>query len=108
MPAIETITTGDSLYFVFDRSGESLSGWTLEVFVKLFPDGDVLVGPIEVKITDNGTKWEGYLTFTQTEDLEHSDYPYYLIGIMENESTGERQQVRGCPERFSVKTSWES
>lgn len=91
MAKIASLREDGSMPFIFDRSGMSLSGWILNVFVKQFPDGDVLIGPRVVAAT--GFVWEDYLTSTETAVLPpNSGTPYYLIGLMTNSSTDEKEE----------------
>ncbi len=103
MARIPSLREDGSLPFIFDRSGMSLSGWILNIFVKQFIDGPVLIGPIQIANTDP-LFWEGYLTSTETSVLAPSaESPYYLIGLMTNAQTDEKQEDEL---RFHVGESW--
>ena len=105
MAVIPSLREDGSLPFIFDRSGMSLQGWILSIFVKQYIDGAVLIGPREVEATDD-LIWEGYLTSTETSVLgPSSDSPYYLIGLMTNGSTDEKQEDEL---RFHVGKTWSS
>ncbi len=103
MAKIASVREDGSLPFIFDRSGLDLAGWTLNVFVKQFPEGDVLIAPRLVEPTDQ-LVWEGYLTSTETSVLPpNTGTPYYLIGLMTNPSTDEKEED---VLRFHVGTRW--
>lgn len=100
---IDAIREDGSLPFVFDRTGMTLGPWILNIIVRQFPTSPILIGPRE--IPDSGDVWEGFLTSSETALLDvSSKAPYYLIGVMTNQSTDEKQQV---PLRFHVGMKWD-
>ncbi len=102
MAKIPSLRENGSLPFIFDRSGMSIQGWDLNIFVKQFPDGDTLIGPLLILPT-NDVIWEGFLTSTETSVLPPSASPYYLIGLMTNASTDEKEEKEL---RFHVGKTW--
>lgn len=96
---ITIIRKGESLPFVFDRSGKSIEGWICTINVKRFPDD---ASQITRAIVPNGTTWPGFLTSSETEGL-NSIGLYRLIGLLTNSSTGEEEQV---PVRFNLANAW--
>lgn len=107
MSAITIVKPGGSIPFFFDRGGESIRGWTLEVFIKQRPEDDYIIGPFEVE-TQNGCNWQGYFAASTTDELEPSNIPYYIIGVITNQDTNEKQQIDGGRQRFHIQSSWES
>jgi len=103
MSKIQTIREDGSLPFVFDRGAASISGWVCNIIVRQFPNSPILIGPREIIPT--GNVWEDFLTSTETSVLDvSSQSPYYLIGLLTNQSTDEKQQV---PLRFHVSSKWD-
>ena len=104
---ITRLLKGESLPFIFDRSGESIQGWECNISVKKFQsDGpnDYNFAPrlIQPDLTEN--EWPGFLTSTEIDDLTENG-TFRLIGLLTNSSTDEEEQV---PLRFFVGQSWAS
>jgi len=95
---ITIIRQGESLPFEFDREGEDITGWTCLIEVKIFPDDTAIVSRT---ITPKDGKWTGFLTQTETMDLEVG--LYYLTAQLVNLVTDEEEQK---PTRFQVSTTW--
>ncbi len=105
MSKIVSIKPGGSLPFVFSRMGERLDGWVCTVQVQQFPDGDILIGPRVIPAV--GRLWPGWLTSLETEDLAiTTKLPYYLIGIITNTGTDEKQTVDSGCQRFCVSPAY--
>lgn len=96
---ITIIKKGESLPFVFDRSGKSIAGYVCTLVVKQFP-GDVAL--ITRVIPSVGRTWPGFLTSTETDALAVLGL-YRAIGLLVNASTGEEEQV---PVRFHLTEAW--
>jgi len=98
MAKIDAIRQGESLPFEFDRDGEDITGYTCLIEVKMFPDDVALISRI---IPPEDGKWTGFLTQTETMDLEVG--LYYLTAQLSNVSTDEEEQK---PTRFQVAKAW--
>ncbi len=98
MSKIQVIRQGESLPFVFDRNGRSITGWTCTIFLKKFPADTTVLSRV---IPAVGLEWPGFLTQTETTGLDVS--LYNLIGKLEKTSTDEEEQV---PVRFNVSMVW--
>jgi len=95
---ITIIRQGESLPFVFDRDGEDITGWTCLIEVKMFPDDTAIISRT---IIPEEEQWKGFLTQTETMDLEVG--LYYLTAQLSNTSTDEEEQK---PTRFQVSKAW--
>ncbi len=94
---------GESLPFVFDRSGESIEGWICTIEVKEFPSDTSAI--TARTITPDGDTWPGFLTSTETSALATG--AYRLIGVLTNATTNEEEQVMETT-RFKLTDSWAS
>ncbi len=94
------IQQGESLPFVFDRSGKSIAGWVCTLVVKQLPADAALISRI---IPSRGSTWPGFLTSTETKDILTTLGQYRAIGLLVNASTGEEEQV---PVRFHLTEAW--
>lgn len=104
MASIPIIKIGGSLPFKFDRTGLDTDDWDLTIHVRQYPTGADLITPRTV--TPLNSQWEGYLTSTETSTFTvTSASPNYLIGILENISTDEKQQIQL---RFHVGPPWDA
>jgi hypothetical protein len=103
MAKIQVIRQGESLPFTFDRSGESLTGWTCTIVAKQFPeDAAAIERVIPLTTDDDGNAvWEGFIT--QTESAALALGLWYLTGKLENTSTDEEETP---PVRFQVTKAW--
>ncbi len=101
MNKLVRIQQGESLPFLFDRGGGSISGWTCTVELKQLPaDVDLLTGSgREISPVDLG--FPGFLTNTETGALDVG--LYYLIASLISISTNELEQI---PVRVSVTEKW--
>lgn len=95
------IRKGESLPFVFDRSGESIEGWICTIEVKEFPSDTSAITPRI--ISPDGDTWPGFLTSDETASLPVAGYR--LIGVLKNASTNEEEQVMETT-RFNITNSW--
>lgn len=101
MSAIPLIKQGESFPFVFDLSGQDITGWTCTIFVKQFPE-DVAI--IQRVIPPQGRQWPGYLTQSETATFTPSSRsPWYIIGKLENTTTDQEIQIE---DRFNVGAVW--
>ncbi len=104
----ETITVlrrGESLPFVFDRSGESIVDWTCEIQVKKFPtDGsnDYAFVPRFITPDTASNDFPGFLTSSEINALTENGL-FRLIGLLENTETDEQEQIEL---RFDLTQSW--
>lgn len=104
MSSIPIIRIGGSLPFKFDRTGLDTDQWTLEIFVRQYPTSANLITPRTIVPLNN--LWEGYLTSTETSTMTvTSKSPNYLIGVLENPATDEKQQI---VLRFHVAPPWDA
>ncbi len=92
---------GESLPFVFDRSGESIEGWICTIEIKRFPSDTSLITPRIIAPVDR--TWPGFLTSDETAALAVNGYR--LIGVLTNASTNEEEQITETT-RFNVTNSW--
>ncbi len=96
---------GESMPFVFDRSGESIDGWICNIQIKKFPtDGsnDYNFVPRLVEPDTSEENWPGILTSADIVALT-ANGPFRLVGLLTSALTGEQEQV---PLRFHVAQSW--
>ncbi len=95
---ITILRKGESLPFVFDRSGQTIEGWICTINVKVFPSDTPLitrtVDPVE-------RTWPGFLTSAETAGLDSGIYR--LTGVLTNSSTDEEEQI---PIRFNITETW--
>lgn len=99
--AFTVIRKGESLPFVFDRSGESIEGWICTIEVKRFPSDVSAITPrIILPVEDT---WPGFLTSDETNTLAVGDYR--LIGVLKNATNNEEEQVMETT-RFNITNSW--
>lgn len=104
MSSIPIIRIGGSLPFKFDRTGLDVDDWTLKIFVRQYPTSADLITPRFVLPLNS--LWEGYLTSSETASFTvTSKSPNYLIGVLENVSTDEKQQI---VLRFHVGPPWDA
>lgn len=104
MASIPIIKIGGSLPFKFDRTGLDVAQWTLTIYVRQYPTSSDLITPRTV-IASNDI-WDGYLTSTETSTFTVTTAsPNYLIGVLENVSTDEKQQLQL---RFHVGPPWDA
>lgn len=94
------IQKGESLPFVFDRSGKSIDGWICTLVVKQFPGDTALISRV---IPPQASTWPGFLTSTETSTILTALGQYRAIGLLVNASTGEQEQV---PVRFHLTQAW--
>lgn len=95
------IQKGESLPFVFDRSGKPIEGWVCTLVVKRFPGDTALISRV---IPPQGRRWPGFLTSTETNALAVLGQ-YRAIGLLVSATTGEQEQV---PVRFHLTEAWAS
>jgi len=95
---IDAIRQGESLPFEFDRDGQDITDYTCLIEVKMFPDDVAIIS--RVILPEDG-KWTGFLTQTETMDLDVG--LYYLTAQLSNVSTDEEEQK---PTRFQVAKAW--
>lgn len=104
MSSIPIIRIGGSLPFKFDRTGLDVDDWVLTIYVRQYPTSADLITPRIVIALNN--LWEGYLTSTETSTFTvTSKSPNQLIGVLENASTDEKQQI---VLRFHVGPPWDA
>ena len=96
---ITIIQKGESLPFVFDRSGNSIAGWICTINVKQFQADSSQVTRV---IVPDGTTWPGFLTSAETDALTPNGL-YRIIGLLTNSGTNEEEQV---PIRFNLTGAW--
>ena len=77
---MQTVRKGRSLPFVFDRSGEDISGWICTIEVKQFPGDTPAITRV---IEPDGREWPGFLTSTETAALDPIG-EWMLIGVITN------------------------
>ncbi len=95
------IRQGESLPFIFDRSGVSIEGWICTIEIKRFPSDTSLITPRV--ITPDGRTWPGFLTSDETAALDVNGYR--LIGVLTNATTNEQEQIMETT-RFNITDSW--
>ena len=95
---LETIKQGESLDFEFDLDGESTDSWTCTLNLKKFPDDKTLINRT---VTAENNKWSGFLTATETKNLDVAQYT--LIAKLVNATTNEKDQDF---KRFYVTKKW--
>ena len=100
MAKITVIRQGESLDFVFDRSGEDITNWICTINVKEFPDDDSSITRV-IPEDEDANSWDGFLTQTETSTLAVG--LWWIIGILTNSVTDEEEQV---PVRFNVTKAW--
>lgn len=94
------ITKGESLSFVFDRDGESVTGWvcTIKVLQNVADTPEI----DRVIALDSNGQWSGFLTQTETAALTSTGI-YRLIGVLTNATDDkEEQQIK----RFQLNPAW--
>lgn len=101
--AFTIIRKGESLPFVFDRSGEEVTDWVCTIYVKRFTSDTSLITPRIITAVDR--TWPGFLTSTETNTLPVGDYR--LIAVLDNAVSDEEEQVMETT-RFNVTSSWAS
>jgi len=99
LSAISTIRQGEDLEFVFDLDGEDITGWVCLIQVSQTPEDEFAL--ISRIVLPKGRVWEGFLTQTETMDLEVGLYS--LTGFLTNLSTDQERQI---PTRFQVGKAW--
>jgi len=97
------IRKGESLPFVFDRSGEEITDWVCTIEVKRFPSDTSVITPRIIEPVDR--TWPGFLTSTESATLDNK--AYRLIGVLKNAVTNEEEQVMETT-RFNITSSWAS
>tara|TARA_R110000796_G_scaffold163505_3_gene280444 strand:- start:6544 stop:6858 length:315 start_codon:yes stop_codon:yes gene_type:complete len=97
------IRKGESLSFVFDRGGASISGWVCTIEVKTFPSDTSAITARVIAAVDD--EWPGFLTSTETAGLNAGSYR--LIGILTNAATNQ-EEVAQQTTRFQIGESWAS
>lgn len=95
------IRQGESLPFIFDRSGESIEGWICTIEIKTFTSDTSLITPRI--ISPNGREWPGFLTSDETAALPVNGYR--LIGVLTNATNNEEEQIMETT-RFNITDSW--
>ena len=85
------IRKGESLSFVFDRGGASISGWVCTIEVKTFPSDTSAITARVIAAVDD--EWPGFLTSTETAGL--------------NAATNQ-EEVAQQTTRFQIGESWAS
>lgn len=95
---IRILRQGESLPFVFDRSGESIEGWVCTINVKVFADDTALISRV---IAPVDRTWPGFLTSAETGALNVGIYR--LTGVLTNSTTDEEEQI---PIRFNITDTW--
>lgn len=97
---IRLVKKGESLPFVFDRDGESVSGWICTIYVKQFKADTAAI--TRVIALDADDQWSGYLTATETESLTAPTL-YRIIAKLTHADNVEEEQV---PIRFQLNEAW--
>lgn len=96
MAKIKVIQRGESLPFIFDRSGESISGFVCTITVKQFPkDIPSISRVIPPDIIRN--EWTGFLTETETSALDTG--LWILNALLVSVTTDQEETI---PLRFHV------
>jgi len=101
---ITVIRQGESLPFVFDRSGESLDDFVCTINVKQFPADAASISRVIEVSTDPATGdavWSGFLTSTETSALNTG--LWYITAILVNSTDDEEEAV---PVRFQITVAW--
>lgn len=88
MTATRIVPGGSSFEFIFDRSGESITGWVCTISVKKKYSDTSAITPRVIVPTDN--RWEGFIT--QTESAGLASGLYRLIADLANTGTDEKEQ----------------
>jgi len=94
------VKAGESLPFVFDRGGESVSGWVCTLVVKQYPGDTAEIS--RVIALDANNQWSGFLTSTETTALTGKG-AYRMIGLLTHAVDGkEYQDIK----RFQLNNVW--
>ena len=88
--SMQTVRRGRSLSFVFDRDGQSISGYTCTIEVKRFNGA---ASEISRVIAPNGSEWPGFLTASETTALGDLG-TWLLVGVITKDDTTEYQTIR--------------
>lgn len=100
MTGFRIVRQGESVPFIFDRSGLSIDGWICTIKVKQFSSDTSLITR-EVEADPVQEQWEGFITASESLALDQKDYR--LIGLLTNAETGEEEQPLI---RFNVTSDW--
>jgi len=88
MSKILTVQQGESLDFCFDRGGNSITGWTCQLTVKLRATSPI---SIQRNITPTNDKWKGYITKSESEGLDPGTY--FMTAKLTNATTDQEEVI---------------
>lgn len=101
MTKITVANKGESVDFVFDRGGESISGFVCTIFVKEFSSDSAIITRV-VEPDSDSESWSGFLTSSET-DLLTPGTTYRFMAVLASATTGEQDEIQT---RLSITATW--